>query len=308
MTSQKVFITAAVTGAVHTPSLSPYLPCTPEEIIEDAVTAAEAGAAIVHIHARDPQTGAPSSDIPTLRKIVQGIKARSNVVIGITTGGSTQMTLEERLKAIPELAPELASCNAGSINFCYSDLAAKMPNPRHDWEIPYVQRTEDVVFANTFKAITHYVNTMKAQNTLPEFEVYDVGMINNIAYLQHKGVITGPVYLQFVMGVLGGIPATVRNLCFLYETAASTLKEFTWSCAAAGRNQIPLMAVALSLGGNARVGLEDSLYIGAGTLAKSSAEQVERVCALAGAMGRDVASPDDARRILRLKGPDQIGF
>lgn len=300
--SEKVIITAAVTGAVHVPSMTPYLPITPDQIINDAVKACEAGASVVHIHARNPENGRPTSDLSLMSEIVDGIKRRSDVVICITTGGAIGMSLEERLIAIPAFRPELASCNAGSVNFVLAPAAAKIQAPKFDWEIPFLEGTDDLVFSNTFKGLEYYIKTMNEHGTLPEFEVYDVGMINNIAYFVKKGIIRKPVYLQFVMGVLGGIPASVENLVYLVKTAREQLGEFTWSCAAAGKYQIPLTTVALVLGGNVRVGLEDNIYIKPGVLAKSSSEQVALIRNIAESLGKEIATPKDARAILGLKG------
>ena len=306
--SQKVIITAAVTGAVHVPSMTPHLPITPEQIIDDAVAAGEAGAAVVHIHARDPKTGRPSSKLDLMGEIVTGIKKRSDIVICITTGGQLGMSLEERLAAVPAFRPELASCNAGSVNFVLSPAASKIKNPKFDWEVPFLEGTYDLVFANTFKGLDYYITTMNEHGTRPEFEVYDVGMINNIAYFIKKGIAKKPVYIQFVMGILGGIPSTVDNLAFLVKTAKEQLGEFEWSCAAAGRQQIPLTTAALSMGGNVRVGLEDNIFVKPGVLAKSSSEQVALIRSIAEGLGREIATPGEARSILNLKGKEKVSF
>ena len=300
--SEKVIITAAVTGAVHVPSMTPYLPITPEQIINDAVKACEAGASVVHIHARDPKTGRPTSDLDLMAEIVNGIKLKSDVVICITTGGAIGMTLEERLVAVPTFKPELASCNAGSVNFVLAPAAEKIKNPKFDWEIPFLEGTKDLVFANTFKGLEYYIHTMNEHGTLPEFEVYDMGMINNIAYFVKKDIVKKPIYLQFVMGVLGGIPASVENLVLLVKTAREQLGDFVWSCAAAGKYQLPLTTAALTLGGNVRVGLEDNIYIKPGVLAKSSSEQVAIIRNIAEHLGKEIATPKDARARLNLKG------
>lgn len=306
--TQKLIITAAVTGAVHTPSMSPYLPITKEQIIDDAVMACEAGASVVHIHARDPKTGRPTSNLEMMGEIVSGIKKRSDVIVCITTGGQLGMSLEERLAAVPAFQPELASCNAGSVNFVLQPAAAKITNPKFDWEIPFLEGTYDLVFANTYKGLEYYITTMNQYGTLPEFEVYDVGMINNIAFFVRKGIVKKPVYIQFVMGILGGIPATIENLAFLVKTAKAQIGDFQWSCAAAGKAQFPLVTAALGMGGNVRVGLEDNLYIKPGILAKSSSEQVELIRNIAEGLGREVATPAEARTILRVKGLDKVGF
>lgn len=304
----KTLITAAITGGIHTPSMSPYLPITPRQIIDDAVSAWKAGAAAVHIHARDPENGRPSPDIATVREIVSGIKNSCDVVICITTGGGLGMTLEQRIAVVPALKPELASCNAGSVDFVLEPAAARIKDPKFDWEIPYLQGTWDMVFSNTFKGIEYYARTMYDNATCPEFEVYDVGMINNVAHLLQRGLLKRPIYIQFVMGILGGIPASVENLVFMVKTARDLLGDFTWSCCAAGRHQFALTAAAAAMGGNVRVGLEDNLYLRPGVLAKNSGEQVAQIKTVIEALGRETASPDEARAILGLKGKNNVGF
>ncbi|VEH40405.1 Uncharacterized conserved protein [Fusobacterium varium] len=258
----KTIITAAITGAVHIPSMSEYLPVTPQQIIDDAVAAYEAGAAVVHIHGRKEKNGKPTGDPEIMKNIVEEIRKRCNVVIGITTGGAIGMSSEERLAAVPFCKAELASCNAGSVNFCFSPIADKIKIPKYDWEIPFVKNTYDLPFVNTFQGIEDYIKVMGENGTKPEFEVYEVGMINNIAYFMKKGLLKGPIYLQFVLGIMGGLPATVDNLLFLYNTAKKQLGDnFVWSCAAAGKDQFNIVTTAVILGGNARVGLEDNLYI-----------------------------------------------
>ena len=311
MANQKrIIITAAITGAIHTPSMSEYLPTTPQQIIDDAVAAYEAGAAVVHIHARNPETREPSSDIDIYRQIVSGIKQRCNVVICVTTGGGLGMSLEKRIATVPALKPEVASCNAGSVNFVLTPAADTIKKPLYDWEISYLRNTWDMVFANTFKGIEFYVKTMYEHGTCPEFEVYDVGMVNNIAYLRNKGIIKEPIYIQFVMGILGGIPATVENLAFMLKTANDLLGagSFNWSCAAAGRHQFPLTSAALGMGGHVRVGLEDNLYLRKGVLAKSSGEQVAQMKEIMSRLSIEAATPDEARKILGLKGIDKVAF
>jgi len=300
----KLVITAAVTGATHVPSLSPYFPSTPEQIIEDAVGAAEAGAAVVHVHARDPNDGRPSSDIRLFQQIIKEISDRCDAAICVTTGGSTAMSLEERVKPIGILKPELASLNSGSLNFAFHLLAGKLKDPKFDWEVPYLLATEDLVFANTFKNVKIFAKAMYDVGTTPELEVYDVGMINNIKHLIDVEALHAPVYMQFVLGILGGLPATPENLVFMVETARKTLGDgnFVWSCAAAGKAQLPIACVGMSLGGNVRVGLEDNLYIGPGQFAKSSGEQVGAVVRIAKELSLEIAAPEDARQILGLKG------
>ena len=306
----KLIITAAVTGSIHVPSLSPYLPFTPDEIVEDAVKAHAAGAAVVHIHARDPKTGKPSSDFNLYREIVGKISARCDVVICVTTGGGIGMSMEERVRPISVLKPELASLNSGSINFAIYPLAAKIKQPRFDWEIPYLESTEDLIFSNTFRTLKYYAKAMQDAGTIPELEVYDVGMINNIKHLIDLGVMRTPIYMQFVLGILGAIPAAPQNLMFLYETAVRTIgeKNFVWSACAAGKAQLPLMAVAMAMGGNTRVGLEDNLYVAPGQLAKGSADQVTMVVNIANQLSVQIASADEARSMLNLKGRNQTGW
>lgn len=300
---KKIILTAAVTGAIHIPSMSPYLPATPDRIIEEAVAANRAGAAVVHLHARDPKDGRPSSDTQLMKYITDGVRSQCDVVIGITTGGAIGMGIEERLASVPVCKAELASCNAGSVNFCFSGIADKIKQPMYDWELPFVRNTYTVPFANTFKDIEDYIRVMAQNGTKPEFEVYEVGMISNIAYFMKRGMLKAPVYLQFVTGVMGGIPATVDNLVFLVNTAQRVLGEgnFVWSCAAAGKDQIDMTTTAVILGGNVRVGLEDNLYISKGQLAKSNAEPIAKMSRIARELGREVATPDEARQILGLK-------
>ena len=261
--SNKLILTAAVTGAVHVSSMSPYLPITPEEIIRQSVDACRAGAAAVHIHARDPETGEPSSDLGVMRQIVSGIKERCDVIICITTGASQMMTVEERLSVMPALKPELASCNAGSMNFVLAGLVPQLLPDGPAWERRYLGGTYDNVFSNTYLGLETYIKTMAENGTIPEFEVYDAGMINNIAYFRKKGVLTCPIYIQFVLGIQGGLPATVDNLVFLRSAAERQLGEFTWSVAAAGRHQFPMAAAALAMGGTGSRVLSAVLGVGA---------------------------------------------
>jgi len=308
--AKKVWITCAITGGIHTPAMSPYLPVTPQQIIDDAVGAYEAGAAVVHIHAREPKEGRPNPDVNAMKEIVAGIKKRCNVIICITTGGALGMTLEQRLAPIPALKPEVASLNAGSIDFVLTPAAAsvKKVGAKYGWEIPYLEGTYDMVFANSFKALENYCRTMNDAGTRPEFEIYDTAMVNNIAYFIKQGVIKTPPYLQFVLGILGGLPATVDNLAYLVKTARELIGDFHWSVAAAGRNQFPMGAAALAMGGNVRVGLEDSVYLRPGVLAKSNAEQVVQMKEIVERLGLEVASADEAREMLALKGADKVAF
>lgn len=307
---QKAILTAAISGAVHVSGMSPYLPVTPEQIIRQAVEANRAGAAVVHIHARDPQTGAPSSDLELMRQIVAGIKEQCDAVICVTTGASQMMTTQERLAVVPALRPELASCNAGSMNFVLAGLVKGLAADAPAWEREYLGGTYDNVFTNTYQGLETYIRTMRENGTVPEFEVYDAGMINNIAYFLQTGVLTGPVYLQFVLGIQGGIPASADNLAFLHAAAERQLGAdgFHWSVAAAGKHQFPMAAIALAMGGGARVGLEDNLYIAPHQLAQSNAQQVEAAAVLARTIGRQIATADEARQILGLKGLENVGY
>lgn len=308
MKNNKVILTAAVTGAVHVSSMSPYLPITPEEIIRQSVEACRAGAAAVHIHARDPQSGEPSSDLEVMRQIVSGIKEQCDVIVCITTGASQMMTVEERLSVVPTLKPELASCNAGSMNFVLAGLVPQLSPDGPAWERKYLGGTYDNVFSNTYLGLETYIKTMAENGTIPEFEVYDASMINNIAYFRRKGILTCPIYIQFVLGIQGGLPATVDNLVFLRSTAERQLGEFTWSVAAAGKYQFPMAAASLAMGGNVRVGLEDNLYILPHQLAESNAQQILAAASIAKTLGREIATPDEAREILGLKGKAQVNY
>ena len=308
-TIRKVIITAAITGSIHTPTMSPYLPITPDQIVENAVGAWEAGAAVAHIHVRDPETGKPVSRLDLFREVATKIKKHCNMVLCTTTGGGLGMSDEERLRVVPGLKPELCSFNQGSMNWGLFPLLEKMTEFKFDWEKPYLG-VRDCIFPNTFESLVTFAQTMMENNTKPELEVYDVGMIQNLAWLIREGLLKTPVYIQFVLGIMGGIPATADNLLFLYNTARSTLGEgnFVWSVCAAGRYQMPMGAISLAMGGNVRVGLEDNLYVGKGQIAKSNADQVRKVVQVVDALGLAVATSDDAREILGLKGLDKVNF
>jgi len=305
---EKAIITAAITGSIHTPSMTAYLPITPKQIADEAVQAYEAGAAVVHIHARNPETGQPSSDVELMREIVSDIKSRCNVVICVTTGGGLGMTVEERLRPIPVLKPELASCNFGSINFNISRGLEVVDTFKYDWEPKYLEMTKDLIFPNTFKSLEQYVKTFAENGTKPEFEIYDSGMVYNLAHMIQQGHVKKPVYLQFVLGILGSIMPSANNLVFLYNIAKEAIGDFTWSVCAAGRFQMPMCTMSLIMGGNARVGLEDSLYVSKGVPAKSNAEQVGKIIRIAHELSLETATPDEARQILGLKGLDKVSF
>lgn len=304
----KVIITAAITGGIHTPTMSQYLPYTPQQIADDAVRAFHAGAAVCHIHARDRETGKPSPDLEIYREIITSIKSRCNMVICITTGGGIGMTIDQRVAPVRTFKPELASFNAGSINFGLFPMATKQKEWRFDWEKPYLLGTEDFIFPNTFKSMREYCAVFQEMKTKPELEVYDSGMINNVAYLLQAGLLKKPVYLQFVMGVLGGITASPENLQFLVDYARRQIGDFVFSVCVAGRAQFPICTQSLLLEGNCRVGLEDNLYLEKGRMAQSNAEQVAKMGRIAQELGVQPATPDEARAILGLKGIEQVGF
>ncbi len=301
-------ITAAITGGIHTPSMSPYLPITPKQIVDDSIRAWEAGAAVVHIHVRDPETAQPSSDPRLFGEVVSQIKNRSDLVVCITTGGGLGQTTEERLAAVKAYSPELASLNAGSLNFALFHALDTYKEFKYDWEHAYLQMTEDFIFPNTFKTLREFIQHFRKEGTKPEFEVYDVAMINNIAFLIDRGYVETPVYIQFVMGILGGIQATMNNLQFLYNSAKDSLGDFRWSVCAAGKHQFKMCTGALLMGGNARVGLEDNLFLEKGLKAKSNAEQVEKIVRIARELGVEPATPEEARQLLNLKGLDKVNF
>jgi uncharacterized protein (DUF849 family) len=304
----KRIFTAALTGAIHTPSMSPYLPLTPEQIIEEAIRVYEAGGAVVHIHVRDPLTGVPNADQNIYRQIAQEIKKRSNLIMCFTTGGKLGEPVENRVRVASNLRPEMTSLNAGSLNFALFHIKGNIKEWKFDWEESYLESTEDFIFPNTFRTMRQFLEIIYANEAKPEFEIYDVGMINNLAFLLKKGIAQRPIYLQFVLGILGGIPATLENLVFLMETARRQIGEFEFSVCAAGRFQIPMCTGSLILGGHARVGLEDSLFLEKGVLAKSSAEQVAKIIRIARELGIEPATPDEARKILGLRDLGMVNY
>jgi uncharacterized protein (DUF849 family) len=299
----KRIVSAAVTGGIHTPTMSPYLPITPEEIANDAINAHKAGAAVVHIHARDPQTGKPCGDMAVYGEIFDRIRSVCDPVICATTGGAIGMPVPDRIRVVPAHHPELASFNAGSVNFGLFDIPDKMnvKEWRFDWEKPYLYGTKDMVYTSTFTSLEQFARLFEENHTKPEAEIFDSGMINNLNYLVQKGLLKTPLYLQFVMGILGGIPATIENLTFLAETAKRAFgSDFQWSVCAAGRFQMPMCVAGLLLGSHVRVGLEDSLLIERGVLAKSSAEQVDKIVRIMGELGFEPATANEAREILSI--------
>jgi len=305
---EKRIITAAVTGSIHTPTMSPYLPITPDQIVEETVRAHNAGAAVAHIHVRDPKTGAPSADVELYREVASKIKGKCNIVLCITTGGGLGMTTEQRGRAIPVLKPELASFNFGSFNFALFHALDTYSQFQFQWEREYLAMTEDFILPNTFKTLREFSELFEKHQVRPELEVYDVGQLNNVAFMLERGSIKRPVYIQFVMGILGGIQPTPDNLLFLRNSARSLLGDINWSVCAAGRYQFNMCNLSLLLGGNVRVGLEDNLYLEKGLKAKSNAEQVEKVVRIARELGIEPASSDEARKMLSLKGFDKVAF
>jgi len=307
---RKVIITCAVTGSIHTPTMSPYLPVTPDEIADQAVEAAEAGAAILHLHARNPKTGQPTADPDVFMQFLPKIRQRCDAVINITTGGSSLMTIEERLAAPTLAEPEMASLNMGSMNFGLFPMKKRYENWQHDWEPKLLDATKETVFQNTFANIERIFETLgKGCGTRFEFECYDVGHIQTLAFYLREGLVSEPVFVQFVLGVLGGIDASPENLMHMKATADRLLgSNYRFSVLCAGRLQIPLATIGAILGGNVRVGLEDSLLIGKGQLATSNAEQVRKIRRIIEELGHEIATPAEAREMLALKGADKVAF
>ncbi|MBU2547863.1 MAG: 3-keto-5-aminohexanoate cleavage protein [Proteobacteria bacterium] len=299
----KVVISCAITGSIHTPTMSPYLPITPEEIARHAIDAAKAGAAAVHIHARDPETGMPSPDLKHYRTIIDMIKSESDVIICTTTGGGMGMTLEQRVAVVPEFKPELASFNMGSINFAIFPLLAKYKEWKHEWEPQFLAMTKKFVFQNTFEDLEGVCRIMNEHGTKPELEVYDVAHLYNAAYLVSQGLLEPPIYLQFVMGILGGIQASIPHLLHLKQTADQLFGEdgYRWSAFGAGAHEYPICTTAVLLGGNCRVGMEDALMISRGRMAKSNAELVEKMVRILDEFSLAPATPDEARELLAIK-------
>jgi uncharacterized protein (DUF849 family) len=303
---RKVIITSAITGQGATPIMSEYLPLTAKQIADDAVKACEAGAAIVHIHARRSENGEPTPSLTVFREIVTDIKKRSNVIINITTGGAG--TPEERIKVVPEFKPEMATLNCGSLSGTAIQVYEKNKDKiKYEWEKVFLAR-ENFIFENTYKMMREYSQACRENNTRPELEIWDIGQISAVKFMIDRGYVDTPVHLQFVMGALSGMPATISTLVFVHERTREVLGNFSWSVAAVGKDQIPVGAATLALGGQVRVGLEDSLYAGYGRLAHNSAEQVERIVNIAREMSIEPATPDEARKMLSLKGLDKVNY
>lgn len=307
--ARKVIITCAVTGAIHTPSMSPYLPVTPQEIADAAVGAAEAGAAIVHLHARDPETGKPDQRPEAFARFLPLIKQRSDVVVNLTTGGGLGMTVEERVAPAARFKPEVASLNMGSMNFGIFPMLGRFKEFKYDWERPYLENSRDHVFKNTFKDIEYILKTCAGNGTRFEFECYDTSHLYNLAHFLDRKLVEPPLFVQTVFGILGGIGTHPEDVLHMKRTADRLFGDaYRWSVLGAGRAQMPIAAMAAAMGGNVRVGLEDSLWIGPGRLATSNAEQVRKVRQIIEGLGLEVASPAEARKILALKGGDAVAF
>lgn len=308
-TPRKVVITCAVTGAIHTPTMSPYLPITPDEIITDALAAAEAGAAILHLHARNPQTGQPDQRPEAFAPFLSRIKQATGAVINITSGGSPYMKVEERILPAATFKPEVASLNMGSMNFGLFHLLDKYKEFKFDWERQHLENTRDLVFRNTFKDIEYILSTCYDNGTRFEFECYDIGHLYNLAHFLERGLVKPPLFVQSVFGLLGGIGPHPEDVMHMKRTCDRLFgDQYRWSVLGAGRNQLPIAAMAASMGGNVRVGLEDSLWAGAGKLATSNADQVRLARKIIEGLGLGVATPDEARSILALKGADKTNI
>jgi uncharacterized protein (DUF849 family) len=306
----KVIITCAVTGSIHTPTMSPYLPLTPDEIAQQSIEAAEAGAAIIHLHARDPKDGKPTPDPNVFMQFLPRIKQSCDAVINITTGGGHGMTLQERLAAPLRAQPEVCSLNMGSMNFGLFPMLERYKEWKHDWEPKHLENSRDFIFRNTFKDIEEVLKSLgEGCGTKFEFECYDVGHLYTLAHFLDRKLVKPPLFVQTIFGILGGIGADPENLAHMKRIADKLFGEqYAWSVLAAGRHQLPFVTMAAVMGGNVRVGLEDSIYVGKGQLAKSNADQVRRIRSILENLSLEVASASEAREILKLKGGDRVAF
>ena len=308
-TKGKVVITCAITGSIHTPTMTPHLPITPDEIASEAIAAAEAGAAILHLHARDPETGKPDQTPEAFARFLPRIKQGTNAAVNITTGGSPYMTVEERVRPAAQFKPEVASLNMGSMNFGLFPLLEKYTEFKHDWERQHLEGTRDMVFRNSFKDIEYVLETCYENNTRFEFECYDISHLYNLKHFADRGLVKPPYFIQSVFGILGGIGAHPEDVIHMKRTADRLFgSDYRWSVLGAGAAQLRVAAQAASMGGNVRVGLEDSIWAGRGVLAKSNADQVKLARKIIEGLGLEVATPDEAREILTLKGGDQVNF
>ncbi|MNV36555.1 3-keto-5-aminohexanoate cleavage enzyme [compost metagenome] len=309
MKSRKVIITCAVTGAIHTPSMSPHLPITAEQISTSAIEAAQAGAAIVHLHARDPKTGQPDQSPECFEPILAAVRAHSNCVVNLTTGGAPTMSLEERLRPAIRFSPEMVSLNMGSINFGLFPMLTRFKTFHHEWERPYLEGSRDRVFKNTFADIEYILRTCGENATRFEFECYDVGHLYTLAHFVERGLVRAPLLVQTVFGVLGGIGTHPEDVAMMRRTADRLFGDsYLWSVLGVGRHQLPIAAMSAAMGGNVRVGLEDSLWLLPGQLAQTNAQQVLAARQVIEGLGFEVASPDEARAMLGLKGSERVKF
>lgn len=305
----KVIISCAITGSIHTPSMSPHLPVTPEDIADQTVGAAEAGAAIVHLHARVPGTGKPSQSPEHYALFLSRIRERTDAIINITTGGGLGMTLDERLAAARWAKPELASMNMGSLNFNISGAADRIASFQCDWERPYLEMTRDFILSNTFAQIERGMKELGDLGTRFEYECYDVGHLHNLAHFADRGIVKPPFFVQSIFGILGGIAPRPEHVLHMKETAERLFgADHLLSILAAGRHQMPLVTMGAIVGTHVRVGLEDSLYLGRGQLARSNAEQVARIRRILDELSMQIATPDEARAMLQTKGAAEVGF
>ena len=306
---KKVIVTCAITGGIHTPSMSPYLPITPKQIEDEAVAAAEAGASIVHLHARDPENGRPSQDPALFRQFLPQIAQRSDAIINLPTGGAPNMLVEERLQPALALKPEVASLNMGSMNFGLYPMLARQKTFKYDWEQPYLEGSEDRVFRNTFKEIRYILESCSDNGTRFEIECYDTSHLSTAAHFIDRGILKPPFFIQSVFGLLGGIGTHPEDVMHMRRTAERLFgQDYYWSVLGAGRSQMPLATMSATLGGNVRVGLEDSLWDGPGKLATSNATQVQRIVRMLNTLNLEVANPAETREMLQLKGKDQVAF
>jgi uncharacterized protein (DUF849 family) len=305
----KVIITCAVTGAIHTPTMSPYLPISPEEIAEASIGAANAGAAIIHLHARNRKDGSPTQDPEIFREFLVPIKEKTNAIINLTTGGAPTMSIEERLQPALRLKPEVASLNMGSMNFGLYEMIGRFKEFKYDWEKPYLAGSDERIFKNTFRDIAHILQSCSGNDTRFEIECYDIGHLYTAAHFLDRGLVKPPLFIQSVFGIRGGIGPHPEDVLHMKRTADRLFGDaYLWSVLGAGRNQMYIAAQSAVMGGNVRVGMEDSLWLGRGQLAKSNAEQVSKIRRILEELGLSIATPDDARQMLKLKGSRAVNF
>ncbi len=310
---EKLIITAALTGNITLPTQTPYLPLTPEQIVDEAERAVDAGAASIHVHGRDPETGRPTTDPEVYREIATRIKGKTDAIVCITTGGTMYMSAEERVRVVPALKPELATFNMGSINFSIHPIAERYKDEdyKYPWEKEFAESTKEFIFRNTFADIEHFCKTMYENDTKPEHEIYDIGHLYNMNFYVRRGIIKTPLWMQFVTGILGGIGSDLENVMYMKQTADRLFGagNYQWSVIGAGYPaEFNLATLAIMMGGHVRVGFEDNIFISKGVLAKSNAELVEKAVRIAKELGREIATPDEARSILGLKGKDKVNF